>query len=170
MSGNAYFLWLSTDSMGQNLSWEANTILSSHEIPRILRKAEVHYRLHKVRHLFLSWARLIQFMPLSHFWRSVLVLSYPLRPGLRIGALPQSSPPKLCIFRCCVDGIWYYLRILNNLFITSLIISPVFNYGSVTIENRIHMIFLNYLHKSTEQSAKLTLFEMETFSCINFQW
>ena len=50
------------------------------------------------RHLSLSWARSIQSMPPHPTpWRSILILSSHLRPGLRSGSSPQISPLKTCI-------------------------------------------------------------------------
>ena len=47
------------------------------------------------RHLSLSWARAIQFMP-THptFWISILILSYQLRLGLPSGLFPSGFPTK----------------------------------------------------------------------------
>ena len=46
-----------------------------------------------VRHLFLSWASLIQSMPTNPTsWRSILILSSHLRLGLPIGLFPEVSP------------------------------------------------------------------------------
>jgi len=41
-------------------SSKGNSSSTSHEIPRILRTTEVHYRVLKIPHLFLSWARQTQ--------------------------------------------------------------------------------------------------------------
>jgi hypothetical protein len=49
------------------------------------------------RHLSLSWASSIQFIPPhSTSWRSILILSYHLLLGLPSGLFPQVSPPKPC--------------------------------------------------------------------------
>ena len=46
------------------------------------------------RHLYLSWARSIQFMPHPSSWRSILILFSHLRLGLSSGSFPQVSPPN----------------------------------------------------------------------------
>jgi hypothetical protein len=56
-----------THSKEQSSSWEANRFSASQEITHILWNLKVHYCMHKWRHLSLSWARSIQFMPPTHF-------------------------------------------------------------------------------------------------------
>ena len=65
-----------TYSMEQSPTWEANRLPASQEIPRILWNPKVHYRIQNARHLPLSWANSIQFIP-SHpsSWRFILILS-----------------------------------------------------------------------------------------------
>ena len=41
------FIHLLTYSMEQSPSWEANRFSAIQEIPRILRKPKIHYRIHK---------------------------------------------------------------------------------------------------------------------------
>jgi hypothetical protein len=58
--------WLTdylTNSTEQIPSWEANSHSASQEIPRLVWKQEVQYRVHKSRHWPLSWARWIQLTP-----------------------------------------------------------------------------------------------------------
>jgi hypothetical protein len=47
-----------------------------------------------VRHLFLSWARSIQFIPLSHFLKIHLLFYSHLSLGLLSGLFPSSFPTK----------------------------------------------------------------------------
>jgi len=44
------------------------------------------------RHLSLSWARSIQSTPPSHSWKSILILSSHLQPGLPSGLFPSGLP------------------------------------------------------------------------------
>ena len=83
--------------MEQSPSWQANRFSASQEIPRILWNAKVQYRIHKCRHLSLSWASSIQSIPHPTSWRSILILSSHLRLGLPSGLFPSGFPTKtLC--------------------------------------------------------------------------
>jgi hypothetical protein len=57
---NMPIYYIVTYSMEQSPSWEANRNVASQEISRILWNPNVHYRIHKARHLSLSWASSIQ--------------------------------------------------------------------------------------------------------------
>ena len=51
-------IYLLTYSMQHSPSWEANRFSASQEIPHILWKPKVHYRIHtSALHLYLSWAK-----------------------------------------------------------------------------------------------------------------
>jgi hypothetical protein len=70
----------------------------------------------------------------------------------------QNSVFSVVVVWTVYDITYVYLK--NTVcFIMSFIISPIFNRGSITIENLIHMIFLtgneflNCLRKNTKQSA-----------------
>jgi hypothetical protein len=56
--------YVHTYSMEQSPSWKANRFSASQEIPRLLRIPKVHYRIHRARHLSLSWASSTQSIPL----------------------------------------------------------------------------------------------------------
>jgi len=90
--------WLLTYSMEQSPSEEANRFSASQEIPSILRNPKVHHRIHKSRHLSLSWASSIQSMlPHPTSWRSILILFSHIRLDLPSGLFPSGFPTKtLC--------------------------------------------------------------------------
>jgi len=86
-----------TDSMERIPSWEANNSSTS-KTSHILRKQKVHCYVHKIRYLYISWARRIQSAP----WYPVSLRSR-LCLGLPNGLLPSdfrqphyiSKPMKL---------------------------------------------------------------------------
>ena len=80
-----------TISMEQSHSWLANGSSSaSQETSRTLWNSKVRYRIHRRRHLFLSWARTIQSTP-TH---PILMLFSHLRLGSPSGLFPSSLLTK----------------------------------------------------------------------------
>ena len=91
----SFILTFLTHSMEQSLPREANRFLASQEIPRILWKPKVHYRIHKCPRLSLSWAILIKSMlPHPTSSRSILILHSHLRLGFLSRFFPSVFPTK----------------------------------------------------------------------------
>ena len=81
--------------MEQIPSWEAKRFAASQEIPRIVWKPNVHYRMHKCPPpvLILSQLDLVH-TSTSHFLKIQLILSSHLRLGLPSGFFPSGFPTK----------------------------------------------------------------------------
>ena len=82
--------------MNRSVSWEANRSLASEEIYRIFGYQIFITAFTSARHLSLSRALSIQSMPsiLFFFWKSVLILSFHLSPGLTSGLFRSGLPTK----------------------------------------------------------------------------
>ena len=86
-------------SMEQSPSWEANRFSAAQEIPHLLWKPKVHYRIHKwlppipiLRHLSPIHA------PTNHFHKIHLNIILPSTSGSsKLVSIPQVSPPKACV-------------------------------------------------------------------------
>jgi hypothetical protein len=81
--------------MEQSLSWEANRFSASQEIPRILWNPKVHYRIHNRPPplSILSQPNPVH-TPISHFLKSIQILSSHLRLGLHSCLFPSGFPTK----------------------------------------------------------------------------
>jgi hypothetical protein len=67
--------------MEQSPSWEANRFVASQEIPRILWKLNVHYRIHKYPSTVSNLSQLIPVhTPTSHFLKIYLNIIFPSTP------------------------------------------------------------------------------------------
>ena len=87
--------YLLTYSKEQNRSWEANRFSASQEIPRILWKPKVHYRIHKCLPPVTILNQLDPVhTPYPTSWRSILILSSHLRLGFLSGLFPSRFPTK----------------------------------------------------------------------------
>ena len=91
-AGGAHLLtYLLTYSTQQSPFWEANWFSASQEIPYILWKPKVHYRIHKCP---LPVPILSHINPHPTSWRYILILSSHLRLGLPSGLFPSGFPTK----------------------------------------------------------------------------
>ena len=81
--------------MQHSPSWKANRFSASQEIPHILWNPKVHYRIHKYPPPVPILSQLDPiYTPTSHFWRTILILSFHLRLGLPSGLFPSGFPTK----------------------------------------------------------------------------
>jgi hypothetical protein len=84
-----------THTMQLSPSLEANRFAASQEIPSILWKPKVHYRIHKCPpHVSILDQPNPVHTPTSHFLRSILILSFHLRLDLPSGLFPSGFPTK----------------------------------------------------------------------------
>jgi hypothetical protein len=81
--------------MKQIPSWEANRFAASQEISRILWNPKVQCRIHKCPAPVSIISQLNPVLtPHPTFWRSILILSAHLRPGLPSGLFHSGFPTK----------------------------------------------------------------------------
>ena len=85
-----------TNSKQLKPSWEVNSYTANQKIPHILWNPRFIAVFATARHLFLSWAKLIQSMssyPL--YFKSILISSFHLLTGLPNSPIPSGSPTKI---------------------------------------------------------------------------
>ena len=101
--------------MEQSPSWEANRWSASQEVPRSLWNRKFISTFTSARHMPLFWARSIQSMPHLTSWRSILILSSHLCPGLPSGFFTSGLPTNtqgvkiwfwICRKKCLNTKCW----------------------------------------------------------------
>jgi hypothetical protein len=97
--------------MEQSYSQDANRFSASQEIPRILWKSKVHYRIHKCPP---PVPILRQTDPVhattSHFLKVHLNIILPSTPGLPSGLFPSGFPNNKPVYTSCLPHTCYMLR------------------------------------------------------------
>jgi len=101
------FTYLLTYSMQQSPSWEANWFSASQEIPRILWKPKVHYRIQIVHQLSLSWASSIQSIPSHHLLKIQLNIIIPSTPGSSKWSLSFRLPHQNSLYASPISHTRY---------------------------------------------------------------
>jgi hypothetical protein len=95
--------------MQQSPSWEANLFSASQQIPHILCKPKVHYRIHKCQSPVPTLSQIDPPHPTSS--RSILILSPHLLLGLPRGKTDIrttcTSPVIMMLIRNCVTCSWF---------------------------------------------------------------
>ena len=90
--------YILTHSMKQSPSWEADWF-SVKKFPTFYGTRRFITAFTSARHLSLSWASSIHSTPPHPIsWRSILILSFHLRPFSQVVSFPQVSPPKHGIY------------------------------------------------------------------------
>jgi len=112
--------YLRTYSVEQSPSWEANRFSASQEIPTFYGTRRFITSFTSVRHLSMNQLDPVH-APKSNFWRSILILSSHLCPGLPNGLFPScfrtSDLPHTCYMPTPSHSsrvMFYTIVLLNN--------------------------------------------------------
>ena len=85
--------------MQQSTSWETDRFSASQVIHRFIWNRNVHYRTHKFTPPVPTLKQLdpVHTPPYSNTWRSILILSSYLQPGLPSGLFPSGFPNRILL-------------------------------------------------------------------------
>ena len=92
--------------MDQNPFWETNRSSASKEIPCVFWNTKLNYRIYNFPPPapILNQIDSVHASPF-HFWRSILILSSHLRPGLSSDLFPSGLPTKPCMHLSCLPYV-----------------------------------------------------------------
>jgi len=112
------------NAMEQSPSWEADRFSASQETPSILWNLKFHYQIYKSPQtvpilIQINAAHASQ----SHFWSSILIVSFPLCLGLPSGLFPPGLHTKSNMHLSCLPCMPYIQSISFNILLPKYLVS-----------------------------------------------